>query len=40
MGPRASSTQRLEPLRQIDAGALSIAYYETGPANGPAGVKK
>jgi pimeloyl-ACP methyl ester carboxylesterase len=36
MGPRASSTQRLEPLRQIDAGALSIAYYETGPANGPA----
>src|SRR6195256_6148442 len=35
-GPRASSTQRLEPLRQIDAGVLSIAYYEAGPADGPA----
>jgi pimeloyl-ACP methyl ester carboxylesterase len=35
-GPRASSTQRLEPLRQIDAGVLSVAYYEAGPADGPA----
>jgi pimeloyl-ACP methyl ester carboxylesterase len=35
-GPRASSTQRLEPLRQIDAGVLSISYYEAGPADGPA----
>jgi pimeloyl-ACP methyl ester carboxylesterase len=35
-GPRASSTQRLEPVRQIDAGVLSIAYYEAGPADGPA----
>jgi pimeloyl-ACP methyl ester carboxylesterase len=35
-GPRASSTQLLEPLRQIDAGVLSIAYYEAGPAEGPA----
>jgi pimeloyl-ACP methyl ester carboxylesterase len=35
-GPRASSTQRLEPLRQVDAGVLSIAYYEAGPADGPA----
>jgi pimeloyl-ACP methyl ester carboxylesterase len=34
-GPRASSTQRLEPLRQIDAGVLGIAYYEAGPADGP-----
>jgi pimeloyl-ACP methyl ester carboxylesterase len=36
MGPRASSTQRLEPLRHVDAGVLNIAYYEAGPANGPA----
>jgi pimeloyl-ACP methyl ester carboxylesterase len=35
-GPRASSTQRLEPLRQIDAGVLSVAYHEAGPADGPA----
>jgi pimeloyl-ACP methyl ester carboxylesterase len=35
-GPRASSTHRLEPLRQVDAGVLDIAYYEAGPANGPA----
>jgi len=33
---RASSAQRLEPLRQIDAGVLSIAYHEAGPADGPA----
>ena len=33
--PRAASTQRLEPLRQIEAGVLDIAYYETGPADGP-----
>jgi pimeloyl-ACP methyl ester carboxylesterase len=34
--PRASSTHRLEPLRHVDAGVLNIAYYEAGPANGPA----
>jgi pimeloyl-ACP methyl ester carboxylesterase len=32
---RAPSSRRLEPLRQIDAGVLSIAYYEEGPADGP-----
>jgi pimeloyl-ACP methyl ester carboxylesterase len=32
---RAASTQRLEPLRHVDAGVLSIAYYEAGPADGP-----
>jgi pimeloyl-ACP methyl ester carboxylesterase len=32
---RASSSQRLEPLRQIDAGVLNVAYYEAGPADGP-----
>lgn len=32
----ASSTQRLEPLRHVDAGVLNIAYYEAGPADGPA----
>jgi pimeloyl-ACP methyl ester carboxylesterase len=33
---RAPSWRRLEPLRQLDAGVLSIAYYEAGPADGPA----
>ncbi len=32
---RAPSSKRLEPLRQVDAGALRIAYYEAGPADGP-----
>jgi pimeloyl-ACP methyl ester carboxylesterase len=32
---RAPSSKRLEPLRQIDAGVLKIAYYEEGPADGP-----
>jgi pimeloyl-ACP methyl ester carboxylesterase len=35
MPERASSTQRLEPLRHVDAGVLNIAYYEAGPADGP-----
>ena len=34
--PRASSSRRLEPLRHVDAGVLNIAYYEAGPADGPA----
>ena len=33
---RAPSSKRLEPLRQVDAGVLNIAYYEAGPADGPA----
>ncbi|CCE05645.1 putative Hydrolase, alpha/beta fold family [Bradyrhizobium sp. STM 3843] len=33
---RASSSTRLEPTRQIDAGVLSVAYHEAGPAYGPA----
>src|SRR6201990_1973593 len=33
--PRAPSSQRLEPLRTIEAGVLNIAYYEAGPATGP-----
>ena len=36
MGSRASSSQRLEPLRHVDAGVLTVAYYEAGPADGPA----
>ena len=36
MSERAPSSRRLEPLRHIDAGALNIAYYEAGPADGPA----
>ena len=38
MASRASSSQRLEPLRHVDAGVLSIAYYEAGPADGPVAV--
>jgi len=38
MSSRASSSQRLEPLRHIDAGVLNIAYYEAGPADGPVAV--
>ena len=33
--PRAPSSKRLEPLRQVDAGVLNIAYHEAGPADGP-----
>jgi pimeloyl-ACP methyl ester carboxylesterase len=33
---RASSSHRLEPLHHVDAGVLNIAYYEVGPADGPA----
>jgi pimeloyl-ACP methyl ester carboxylesterase len=33
---RAPSTKHLEPLRQVDAGVLNIAYYEAGPADGTA----
>jgi pimeloyl-ACP methyl ester carboxylesterase len=38
MASRASSSQRLEPLRHVDAGELNIAYYEAGPADGPVAV--
>ncbi|MDH6590530.1 pimeloyl-ACP methyl ester carboxylesterase [Variovorax sp. TBS-050B] len=34
-GPRAGSTRRLEPIKNIDAGSLSIGYHEAGPADGP-----
>ena len=33
---RAPSSRRLEPLHNVDAGVLNIAYYEAGPADGPA----
>jgi pimeloyl-ACP methyl ester carboxylesterase len=33
---RAPSSRRLELLRNVDAGVLSIAYYEAGPKDGPA----
>ena len=36
VAPHAPSSQRLEPLRHVDAGVLNIAYYEAGPADGPA----
>jgi len=35
MASRASSSQRLEPLRHVEAGVLDVAYYEAGPADGP-----
>ncbi|WP_407177241.1 alpha/beta fold hydrolase [Bradyrhizobium sp. STM 3562] len=38
MAVRASSSERLEPLRHINTGLLDIAYYEAGPADGPAAV--
>ena len=34
----SSSSRRLEPLRHIEAGVLNIAYYETGPVDGPAAI--
>jgi pimeloyl-ACP methyl ester carboxylesterase len=34
--PHAASSHRLEPLRSVEAGVLNIAYYEEGPADGPA----
>src|SRR5882757_6783081 len=34
--PRAPSSTRLQPVRHVDAGVLNIAYYEEGPATGPA----
>jgi pimeloyl-ACP methyl ester carboxylesterase len=36
LAPRASSSQRLEPLRHVEAGVLDVAYCEAGPADGPA----
>jgi pimeloyl-ACP methyl ester carboxylesterase len=38
MVARATSSQRLEPLRHIEAGVLDIAYYEAGTADGPAAI--
>jgi pimeloyl-ACP methyl ester carboxylesterase len=32
---RAPPSQRMEPLRYIDAGPLTVGYYEAGPADGP-----
>ena len=38
MTVRASSSHGMEPLRHIDAGALNVAYYAAGPADGPVAV--
>src|SRR6201987_1143841 len=35
MAKRSSSSTRLEPLRSVDAGVLTVAYHEAGPADGP-----
>ncbi len=34
--PRASSPRKLEPLRHVETDVLNVAYYEEGPASGPA----
>src|SRR6202158_221532 len=36
MPDQISASRRLEPLRQVDAGVLNIAYYEEGPLDRPA----
>lgn len=35
---RTPSSQRLEPLRHIEAGVLNIAYFEAGPSDGPVAI--
>ena len=35
---RALASLRMEPLKQIDAGVLSVAYHEAGPADGPVAI--
>ena len=35
MVSRAASSQRLEPLRHVEAGVHDIANFEAGPADGP-----
>ena len=35
MVSRAASSQRLEPLRHVEAGVLDVAYFEAGPSDGP-----
>ncbi|SDJ00598.1 MULTISPECIES: alpha/beta fold hydrolase [Bradyrhizobium] len=38
-GPaRAPSSQRMEPLRYVDAGPLTVAYYEAAPTDGPVAI--
>lgn len=32
---RDAALPRLEPLRRVEAGVLSVAYHEAGPADGP-----
>ena len=32
---RAPPSERMEPMKHVDAGVLNIAYYEEGPAKGP-----
>jgi pimeloyl-ACP methyl ester carboxylesterase len=37
-GQAASPLRRMEPLKQVDAGVLDIAYHEAGPADGPVAI--
>lgn len=36
--PAAAPLRRMEPLKQVEAGVLDIAYYEAGPADGPVAI--
>jgi len=35
---RTPSSQRMEPLRYVDAGPLTVAYHEAGPSDGPVAI--
>jgi pimeloyl-ACP methyl ester carboxylesterase len=35
---RAPSSRRMAPLKHVDAGVLSVAYHEAGPADGPVAI--
>jgi pimeloyl-ACP methyl ester carboxylesterase len=35
---RTPSSQRMAPLRYVDAGPLNVGYYEAGPADGPSAI--
>ena len=35
---RAAPSERMAPLKHIDAGVLNIAYYEAGPVDGPVAI--
>jgi len=36
--PTDAPLRRMEPLKHVDAGVLDVAYYESGPADGPVAI--